>query len=312
MSVAPTNTNTGQKGIPSRNSLIDRYVSYLRYERWLSGNTIRTYTLYLKTYARHCESESTPLDEMDDERIASYFADMSRRGVGAPTQYCTYTAVRGFYNYLRNEGICRGNPTENVSCPELPKRLPYFLNNKEVKRLLNAPDIATPLGLRDAAMLQTMYGTGIRVSELVSLKTTDLYIEQGLVSVIGKGDKRRIIPIGNWVLEWIYRYVRDIWPLWAPVTKDTTDLFLTHHGRGMSRQNFWRRVHIHAEKARIRKRISPHSLRHSFATHMLEGGADLRSLQMMLGHADLSSTQIYTHVAKKHLVDTHSSCHPRG
>jgi integrase/recombinase XerD len=220
-------------------------------------------------------------------------------------------SIRGFYRFLFNEKIIKNDPSRLVDLPKLSLKLPDVLAVDEVSRLLKTPDTSKPLGARDAAMLELLYAAGLRVSELVNLKLQDINLEAGFVRVMGKGSKERVVPIGQHAKTKIEDYI-DNYRQSALKNKLSPFLFIARAGKPISRQGFWKLLRRYADQAQIHKKISPHSLRHSFATHMLEGGADLRAVQVMLGHVDISTTQIYTHVTRKHLQDLHQKFHPRG
>ena len=220
-------------------------------------------------------------------------------------------ALRTFFQFLIQEGILETNPVEELESPKMAKTLPEILSLKEVEQLLEQPNPQTPLGIRDRAMLELLYATGMRVSELTRLPLNQINLEGGYVLVFGKGSKERIIPLGNEAMKWVNHYLKTARRRLAK-RKESPFLFINRSGRGMSRQQFWKNLKAYGRKAGIRKRISPHLLRHSFASHLLERGADLRSVQMMLGHVDISTTQIYTHVTGERLKKIHQRYHPRG
>ena len=289
---------------------IDLYLNHLKVERGLSRNTIEAYAHDLSLLAGFL-----PTDVLDDRNpapaeIARFLSHLSETGMGRRSQARILSAIRSFFRYLREEKQMTSDPTEELDAPKRHLSLPVVLTLEEVERLLGAPDIARPNGVRDMAMLHTMYAAGLRVSELVAMRLADLDAIAGYVSVLGKGDKRRLVPIGEWAKAMIEKYLAEVRPAWARPGEPA--LFLTARRAPMTRQGFWLIVRKYARRAGIDKELSPHKLRHSFATHLLEGGADLRSVQTMLGHADISTTQIYTHVRSDHLVEVHRRCHPRG
>jgi len=230
--------------------------------------------------------------------------------LGARTQARALSSLRGFFRFLVREGRQPLDPTELLEGPRLMRKLPGLLNREEVVRLLNAPSGTKPNRIRDRAMLHTMYAAGLRVTELTELDLSDLNLEEGFISALGKGNKRRIVPIGAHARAALVEYLSSVRPKWArPASRAC---FVTARGKAMTRQGFWKLIKRYATAAGISKPISPHKLRHSFATHLLDGGADLRSVQTMLGHADISTTQIYTHVTGDHLRKMHERYHPRG
>ena len=291
-------------------ALVDSYLNHLRVERRLSKNTLEAYAADILRYHEHLESVAVSLERAGPIDIAGWLVAAARSGVSARSQARFLSAVRGFYRFLVRESVIESDPTELVDRPKLAGRLPTVLTTEEVARLLDAPALDTPAGVRDRAMLHLMYAAGLRVSELVQLDQNDLHVESGLVSAYGKGRKRRIVPIGEPALEAIDAYLVGVRPSWA--NDGERRVFLSRRRRGLTRQGFWKRVKRHAVVAGITKNVSPHKLRHSFATHLLAGGADLRALQAMLGHADIATTQVYTHVATERLQEVVRKHHPRG
>lgn len=289
---------------------LDDYIQHLRVERCLSKHTVDAYARDLVRFGAWLAEERTPLDQVDEARIAGYLVTLSHEGLSARTQGRALSSVRGLFRFLVQEGRHRRDPTELLEGPRLLRKLPDVLNRDEVLRLLAAPSGAKPNRVRDRAMLHTMYAAGLRVSELVELDLGDVNLEEGFVSALGKGNKRRIVPIGVHARAAMAEYLSEVRPKWARTASRAC--FVTARGKAMTRQGFWNIVKKYARAAGITKPISPHKLRHSFATHLLAGGADLRSVQTMLGHADISTTQIYTHVTGDHLRKLHERYHPRG
>jgi len=289
---------------------LDDYIQHLRVERGLSKHTIDGYAHDVGRFGTYLTDEGALLDQVDEARIAGYLVTLSHEGLSARTQARALSAIRGFFRFLVQEGRHRRDPTELLEGPRLLRRLPDILNRDEVLRLLETPKGPKPNRVRDRAMLHTMYAAGLRVSELVELDLADVNLEEGFVSALGKGNKRRIVPIGAHARAAIAEYLAEVRPKWA--RSASRACFVTARGKAMTRQGFWSLVKRYARAAGITKPISPHKLRHSFATHLLAGGADLRSVQTMLGHADISTTQIYTHVTGEHLRKMHERYHPRG
>jgi integrase/recombinase XerD len=288
---------------------IDSYLAHLRVERGLAKNTLEAYASDLTRWARHLAEQGVSSTDAKAEHVSEFVARLSRQGLSPRSQARMLSAVRGLSRWLVREEMAKSDPTELTAWPSKTKKLPVVLSHAEVLALLSAPDEATPLGLRDAAMLHTMYAAGLRVSELVHLGIGDVNLESGFLSTLGKGSKRRLVPLGAPARERIARYRDQVRSAWA--AEGERALFVTERGGPMTRQNFWERVHVHALAAGIR-RISPHKLRHSFATHLLIGGADLRAVQTMLGHADITTTEVYTHLSQGHLAEVHRKHHPRG
>jgi integrase/recombinase XerD len=289
---------------------LDDYIQHLRVERGLSKHTIDGYARDLGRFGAYLTNEGAPLDEVDEARVAGYLVTLSHDGLSARSQARALSAIRGFFRFLVQEGRHRRDPAELLEGPRLLRKLPDVLNRDEVLRLLEMPTGRKPNRVRDRAMLHTMYAAGLRVSELVDLDLADVNLEEGFVSALGKGNKRRIVPIGAHARAALAEYLAEVRPKWArPASRAC---FVTARGKAMTRQGFWSLVKRYARATGITKPISPHKLRHSFATHLLAGGADLRSVQTMLGHADISTTQIYTHVTGDHLRKMHERYHPRG
>ncbi|MFQ5696200.1 MAG: site-specific tyrosine recombinase XerD, partial [Terriglobia bacterium] len=240
-----------------------------------------------------------------------FLGRLYQQGLDSRSVARTLVAVRNFFRFLRQEETIRRNPTEHIESPRMWKRLPKFLTVEEVERLLASPEATTPRGRRDKAMLEVLYATGLRVSELVNLKLSDLQLEAGYLRCLGKGNKERVVPLGKKATTALEAYLRGGRPRLAK-RRASAHLFLSRRGQGMTRHNFWRLLGEQARAAGIRGRLTPHVLRHSFATHLLERGADLRAVQLLLGHADISTTQIYTHVAQERLRQIYRMHHPRA
>jgi integrase/recombinase XerD len=290
--------------------LIDEWVAHLEVERGLSPKTVAAYSADLAKFFRYLDETKVTLMEVDDVVISGFLVSVSRAGIGARSQARYLSALAGFFGYLVAERRLPKDPTELVDGPRLHTKLPQVLSRDEVLRLLEAPAGDDPKRVRDRAMLHTMYAAGLRVSELVSLGLSDLNLETGFVSAFGKGGKRRIVPLGEVARAHIERYLAEVRPRFASPAERA--VFLTSRRKPMTRQAFWKLVKGYAVAAGITKPISPHKLRHSFATHLLLGGADLRVVQTMLGHADISTTQVYTHIGSEHLRTSHERYHPRG
>jgi len=290
---------------------IDQFLIYARVERGLSPNTVTAYATDLQGFAEFLIGrERGALEDVSPRDVVDFLLEQAAAGLSGRSQARRLVAIRGLFRYLCAERILTRDPTEAVPLPRPVQRLPRVLSRQEVEGLLAAPDRSTPIGVRDAAMLETLYAAGLRVSELVSLRTANLHLERGYLRVTGKGRKQRLVPIGGMAVEAVERYIHEVRPGWD--RSQSPALFLTARGGPMTRQGFWKRVKVHARAAGITVPISPHKLRHSFATHLLEGGADLRAVQEMLGHADISTTQIYTHVSQARLRRMVEEHHPRG
>jgi integrase/recombinase XerD len=292
--------------------LLDGYLAHLRVERGLASRSVEAYAGDLLRFAVFTRQDLTkPFASIDATDVAAWLVALSREGISARAQARKLSALRGFFRFLLAERHVEADPTALVSGPRLPRKLPQVLTFSEVEALLMAPALSTPRGCRDGAMLHLLYASGLRVSELVGLKLADIDLDQGIVSAFGKGDKRRRVPFGEVARLAVTRYLREIRPGWS-TRASSPHLFLTERGVCMTRQGFWKLLGRYARAAGITKPISPHKLRHSFATHLLERGADLRAVQTMLGHADIATTQVYTHVTSEHLRAAHERFHPRG
>lgn len=292
-------------------TLMDIYLDWVRLERGLSANTIGAYQRDLRDFIVH----TGEVDDHDQPaQIRHWLAHRERKGLSARTQARGLVSLRGFFGFLVAEKYQELNPTIHIDLPKVGKSLPHTLSLNDVERLLQTPSLTCPRGVRDRTMLELLYATGLRVSELVSIKLDNLHLEQGYIRIIGKGNKERIVPLGETARQWIENYVGTQRLLLCKknTIKGSGFLFLTRLGRPMTRQGFHKNLQTITRKAGIEARVSPHILRHAFATHLLERGADLRSLQLMLGHADISTTEIYTHVSKTRLAALHRQHHPRG
>ncbi|MDP8222393.1 MAG: site-specific tyrosine recombinase XerD [Candidatus Lernaella stagnicola] len=294
-------------------SWIDAYLAHKKVEDGASPHTLDAYGRDLARFATFCEGRDlTEVTAIDEAAVLAFV--VHRRnvdGVSAVTAQRNLVAVRSFLRFLVFEGALPGNPAELVDLQKKKLRLPKTLNEKEVERLLAAPDVATPLGLRDKAMIETLYASGLRVSELVGLPMGALRLDIGILRVLGKRRKERLVPIGDEAGHWLQRYLDESRPRLL-IKKAGDAVFLSQKGGPMTRQRFYVLVNHYAKLAGIPRKISPHVLRHSFATHLLAHGADLRAVQEMLGHTDLSTTEIYTHVTRERLKSIHHKHHPRG
>jgi integrase/recombinase XerD len=295
--------------VAERDLLVDAYLQHLKVERGLARQTVSAYAEDLAGLLGYLEEEGLELSEVDPPALSGWLLELSRRGLGARSQARHLSAARGLFKWLLDEREVERDPTELMDSPKLLKKLPSVLDRAAVARLLAQPDRATKRGRRDAAMLHTMYAAGLRVTELVTLQLADVNLESGFLQVLGKGDKRRVVPLGAPARKRIEAFLPDR-AGWAKPHEGA--LFVTSRGGPMTRQGFWKVVKRHAAAAGIDEPISPHKLRHSFATHLLLGGADLRAVQTMLGHADIGTTQVYTHVTGEHLGRMHEKFHPRG
>jgi len=287
----------------------DDFLSYLRVERGLSANTINAYKLDLDKLRRYLTGIEKEILTAEREDLIHFVKHLHSTGLDSRSIARILVTVRNLFKFLLLDNRIKRDPSANIDVPKAWQSLPRFLIQEEIERLLETPDISTNLGLRDRAMLELLYATGLRVTELVSVKEADLNLNAGFLTTLGKGSKERLVPIGKSAIRWVSQYVAIRHTLLAP--RGSAYLFLTAKGRPLSRQAFWKLITAYGEKANI-GHITPHLLRHSFATHLLENGADLRSVQMMLGHSDIGTTQIYTHVTNERLKEVYLKYHPRA
>jgi integrase/recombinase XerD len=308
--VRPRRESPASPPAPPEPALILEYLRYLEVERRTSSHTLDAYRRDLRrvaVFAAGAERDVTSLSRADLEAVAR--ASMAEGRSPASTARLV-AGIRGFYRYLHVSGRAAANPAEDLHAPRLFATLPKFLALEDVDALLTAPDVSTPLGLRDRTLIEVLYATGLRVSELVGLRLTDVRLDEGYVQCLGKGSKQRIVPLGDEAASWVTRYVRDARPALTH-GRATPWLFVNHRGQRLSRVGFWKLLKACGRRAGVRAPLTPHVLRHSFATHLLDRGADLRAIQTLLGHADLSTTQIYTHVLEARLRQVYDRFHPR-
>lgn len=290
-------------------SSIDDYLEEVWLAKGLSDNTLAAYRRDLSALATFLAP--TSLLDAESGQLFAYLGERFEEGYATRSAARALSCIRGFYRHALAQGRLSQDPSASLTQPKLARGLPKTMTEQDVERLLSAPDLSKPMGLRDRAMLELLYATGLRITELVTLTSGALNKRQGAVRVIGKGGKERLVPVGGVALDWLERYEREALPLLDPDALSSA-LFPSNRKRAMTRQTFWHAIKRYAAIAGISTSISPHTLRHAFATHLLNHGADLRAVQMMLGHADLSTTQIYTHVAKARLKSMHKEHHPRG
>ena len=292
---------------------VDLFLQHLKVERSLSPNTIEAYSRDLARLGRFLsEDKLDRLDRVTQADLTDYLLSLVDAGLSARSRARALVAVRGLFRFLVADRYLDGDPTETLDSPRIARALPVVLGADEVDRLLAAPDISTARGLRDSAMLATLYATGVRVSELVHMQLREVNLERGYVRVLGKGQKQRLIPLGEVARQRIERYLESGRPHHAKGRSDLRPLFLGNRQKPLTRQGFWKLLKNYARAAGITRAISPHKLRHSFATHLLERGADLRAVQAMLGHADITTTQIYTQVSRARMLEVYKKHHPRS
>ena len=291
--------------------LVDRFLDAIWMERGLSKNTLGAYRADLMTLGRGLSKNNKSIEMADKSDLLEFIAGRVEGGAKPRSTARQLSSFRRFFRYIMREGMRSSDPTADIAMPRIGRSLPKSLTEDEVDALLHAPNTDESLGHRDRAMLELLYATGLRVSELINLKQSQVNFNQGVLRIVGKGDRERLIPLGEESQRWLRDFING--PRMEILLERQTDyLFPTRRGDRMTRQAFWHIIKRYAEKAGVRQKMSPHSLRHAFATHLLNHGADLRVVQMLLGHSDLSTTQIYTHVARERLKDLHGKHHPRG
>jgi integrase/recombinase XerD len=298
--------------VSTAHDLVDAYLTHLRVERRLADHTLESYSRDLQRLGEFAAAVENPVQHLDRHHLERFVDGLMNEGLSPRSVARTVAAVRGFYRFAALTQHVATNPADDLQAPRAWPALPKFLGVEEVERLIKQPDTSTPRGLRDRALIEVLYATGLRVSELIHLRASDLNLEAGYLSTTGKGNKQRIVPIGDQAVEWLTRYIREGRP--ALMGKRTSPWLFVNakQGSSLSRVGFWKILKGYGQKAGLPRTLSPHVLRHSFATHLLEHGADLRSIQMMLGHADLSTTQIYTHVLEARLRAVYDRFHPRA
>lgn len=293
-------------------TLLAEFINYLSVERGLAQNTLESYGRDLRQFNGYLKNSKIDFrEDLDRNAILTYLDNLQAQGKAVSTISRNLAAIKSFYQYLVRERHLAQDPAAHLESPKLEKRLPKVLSVHEVEQLLRQPNPQLPAGLRDKAMLELLYATGIRVSELISLNISDVNLDMGYIKCYGKGSKERIVPLGSIAAKCVQDYLAKGRTKLVR-TYDEAALFINHHGKRLTRQGFWKIIKKYALEAHIVKEITPHTLRHSFATHLLENGADLRSVQEMLGHADISTTQIYTHVTRNHLKEVYDKTHPRA
>ncbi|HEY7922405.1 MAG: site-specific tyrosine recombinase XerD [Burkholderiales bacterium] len=301
----------GSRAERQREDPVAAWLDHLRVERGLAANTLAAYERDLAALAAFSEKRKLPLVELSHTQLADFVGSLRERGLSARSQARHVFSIRGFYAFALREGLAAADPTENIRPPRAFRGLPRYLTPPQVEALLAAPGVETAVGLRDRAILEALYATGLRASELTSLTLEGLDLDLGVVRVLGKGSKERLVPLGREAQRWIRRYLDETRPLFARNGSPPV-VFLSQRGGRLSAMGLWGVVRRHAVTAGVERVLTPHVLRHSFATHLLERGADLRALQAMLGHADISTTQIYTHVSRERLRQIYDKLHPRA
>jgi integrase/recombinase XerD len=293
-------------------ALVDDYFTHLRLERRLADLTIESYGRDLVELGRFAAARERPLEALTRADLEAHVRNLMSEGRSPRSVARMVACIRGFYRFLLLHKHVRANPADDLGAPRAWRVLPKFLATEDVDRLLEAPDVSTPAGVRDRALIEVLYATGLRVSELVNLRTQDLHLDSGYLTTTGKGRKQRIVPIGESAASWVTKYMREARPTLLR-RRSSQKLFVNARGgTALTRVGFWKILKRYGREAGLRTQVSPHVLRHSFATHLLERGADLRAIQMMLGHADLSTTQIYTHILDARMRALYDKYHPRA
>ena len=292
---------------------LKEYLTTLKLERNLSGNTVSSYKNDILSLISFLETLGiTDPSQVNKKELNSFFSSLSKTGLSSNSAARYYSSIKGFFRYLFIQNYIKENPMEKVSSPKLKKGLPLVLSVTEVDSILSRPDTSNVLGLRDKALLELLYACGVRVSELLGLKVSDLFFNEEMIRVFGKGSKERLVPVGRSAVKWVKEYLIKSRTMLEKKHKSENFLFLNKRGTKLSRMGIWKIVDKYVKDAGIKKEVHPHTFRHSFATHLLEGGADLRAVQEMLGHADISTTQIYTHIDREYIKQMHKDFHPRG
>jgi integrase/recombinase XerD len=310
----------GRDGRGADGAAIDAYMDHLRVERRLAGHTLESYGRDLVALAEYAAGVRRPIEALDRKALEEFVRRQMTEGLSPRSVARRVAAVRGFYRFLVLDRRLERNPADDLQAPRAWPALPKFVSIDDVDRLIAQPDVSTPRGLRDRAMIELLYATGLRVSELIAVRAADLHLDEQYMTCVGKGSKERIVPIGEQASDWIERYTRHARPQLVRAERTGVSkprgqrsvLFVNARGGPMSRVGFWKILKQYGIKAGLPRTLSPHVLRHSFATHLLERGADLRAIQLMLGHADLSTTQIYTHVLEARLRAVYDRFHPRA
>jgi len=292
---------------------MQEYLTSLRVERNLAPNTVTAYKRDISRYLVYMQDKYkvSKVNEIEPNHVSRFIQDLSDLHLGATSIRRNHSAIRSYHQFLKEESRTQTDPTENIQPPKLPKYLPIVLPVHEIEKILDTPYSKPPLDIRDRAIIELLYSSGLRVSELISLKVVHLLQHKGLVKVMGKGSKERLVPVGGKAASQLESYINDVRPQLAKKGFHEDHVFISRRGKSLSRKWIWKMVSETAMKAGIHKPVSPHTLRHSFATHMLEGGANLRVVQELLGHADISTTQIYTHLDTSYLKEVHKTFHPR-
>lgn len=293
--------------------LLQAYLRSLSLEKGFSNNTVFSYENDLKRYIQFLNDQKiTKVEQITSSKIQDYSELLAKVGLSASSIARNFSAIRSFHKFLIEEDYTKHNPTEFLETPHLSRKLPEILSVDDISKLMDCPDVESPNGIRDRAILECLYSCGLRVSELIDLKIENLFIDEEMLRVFGKGNKERIIPIGKEALHWLKLYLARVRPILTRGTTSRNRIFLNRFGKHLSRMGMWKIIQKYVRQANISQRVYPHIFRHSFATHLLENGADLRAVQEMLGHVDISTTQIYTHLSKQYIREVYKEHHPRA
>jgi integrase/recombinase XerD len=294
-------------------TFLNEYLSVLRLERNLSENTILSYKNDLTSLIKFLEQDKVDdLCRININHITGFFNSLNELGLTSTTSARYFSSTKGFFNYLHLNKYIEENPVERLSSPKLSKNLPVVLTVDEINSIIDLPDTSNKLGLRDKSLLELLYACGTRVTEIINLKISDLFFKEEIIRVFGKGSKERVVPIGSSAIHWVEEYLLKSRPLLEKKLKSENIVFLNSRGMKLSRMGVWKIINRYTTQSGVKREVHPHTFRHSFATHLLEGGADLRAVQEMLGHADISTTQIYTHIDRDYIKQVHKEFHPRG
>ncbi|MBK7104092.1 MAG: site-specific tyrosine recombinase XerD [Ignavibacteriae bacterium] len=292
---------------------VKEYLSLLRIEKNLSENSIASYRNDLTKLIIFFEQKNlSDFNQIKIKHITEFFEQQKKDGITSTSVSRYSSSVKGFFLYLKQQGYVESNPTSNLNSTKLSRKLPAVLSFNEIEKILDRPNITENLGLRDKSILEILYSSGLRVSEAINLKISDLFLSDDVIRVLGKGSKQRIVPIGSSAIKWLKEYLTKVRPILQKNMKSENLVFLNSKGSKLSRMSIWKIVKKYCDEAEIKREVHPHTFRHSFATHLLEGGADLRAVQEMLGHSDISTTQIYTHIDREYVKQVHKDFHPRG
>lgn len=292
---------------------LKEYLAVLKLERNLAGNTLASYKNDISAFINFLKNDNVEdLSEVNSKMLVEFFRILKDMGLTSTSAARYHSSLKGFFSYLHQNGYITSNPVDKINAPKLSRKLPVVLNVNEIDKILEVPDTNDKYGLRDKAILETLYACGLRVSELINLRISDLYLKEEVIRVFGKGSKERLVPIGRSAIKWLNKYLTKSRPLLEKKLKSENIVFLNTRGTKFSRMGLWKIICFCAKQAGIEKEVHPHTFRHSFATHLIEGGADLRAVQEMLGHSDISTTQIYTHIDRDYIKQVHKDFHPRG